>query len=66
MTELTTRQTELLLILLDERVLDNAKIIADTKVTQKLDTKTTLLRGFTDELLQLSDKLSKQPKGGSK
>lgn len=66
MTELTTRQTELLLQLLDEQVLSTTNAIADTKITQKLDDETTKLRGLTSELLQLADKLSKQPIGGSK
>jgi hypothetical protein len=64
--KLSTRQTELLLTLIDERILSNTKIIADTEITQKLDDETTKLRGFTSELLQISDKLSKEANGGTK
>jgi hypothetical protein len=66
MIELTKRQTELILMFIDKQILENSQIITDTDLKKKLDNETTLLRGFTNELLQLCDKLSKQPTGGSK
>lgn len=66
MIELTKRQTELILMFIDKQILENSQIITDTDLNKKLDNETTLLRGFTSELLQLCDRLSKQTTGGSK
>lgn len=63
MTKLSKRETEILLLLLDNRLLSNTEIIVQQGLSKTLDTETTLLRRFSSELLTISDKLSKQATG---
>ena len=55
---LTTREAELLLTMVDDKLQDTTAVIADLKPQQKLDTDTTLLRGFANELINIGVKLA--------
>lgn len=65
MTKLSKRETEILLTLIDNRLLSNTEIIVQQGLSKTLDTDTTLLRHFSSELLTISDKLSKQATDGT-